>query len=168
VNEAQVPSKAELVAALRASADQFIQQVSALPEARLQEGHYEGGWNGREILAHVASIEWTYPRLLDIARGPAPDLTPRPEQEAATIDAYNARQVERRAGMTVAALLEEFRRNRQATIDAVEAADEALLSRPIRSAGGIDGPAGLVIERAAVGHVIGHLREITGQEGAGG
>ena len=62
------PSKAELLAALRSSRDEVLALVRGLPPERLEEGRYENGWNGRQILAHIASIEWTYPRLIDIAR----------------------------------------------------------------------------------------------------
>jgi hypothetical protein len=66
------PTKAELLAALRASRDEVLALVRALSPERLEEGRYENGWNGRQILAHLASIEWTYPRLIDIAREAAP------------------------------------------------------------------------------------------------
>ena len=63
-----VPSKAELLRALRESRDEVVKLVGSLPASRFEEGRYEGGWNGRQVLAHVASIEWSYPRLIDIAR----------------------------------------------------------------------------------------------------
>jgi hypothetical protein len=75
-------------------------------------------------------------------------------------DAYNERQVARRAHLRAAELLAEFEENRAATIRAVEAADEDLFSRPIRSAGGITGPLGQVFYQVAVQHVLGHARDI--------
>lgn len=160
----RVLTRDELLDALRASRDEVLRLVRAMPPERLEEGRYENGWNGRQILAHVASIEWTYPRLLDIARG-------APEREAGSAepptrtmrggnDAYNERQVARRADRSVAELLAEFEANRAATIRAVEAADEALLRRPIRSAGGIVGPLATVVYQVAVAHVLGHARDI--------
>ena len=65
-------------------------------------------------------------------------------------DAYNDRQVAKREGMTVAALLAEFETNRAATIRAVEAADEELFARRIRSAGGVVGPLATVFHQIAV------------------
>jgi hypothetical protein len=56
----------------------------------------------------------------------------------------------------------EFERNRAATIAAVEAADEALFARQIRSAGGIVGPLAEVFHQVAVLHVLGHARDIAG------
>ena len=165
-------SRAELLDALRASRDEVLTIVRALPPERLEEGRYEAGWNGRQILAHIASIEWTYPRLVDVAREApvveSPGGTGAAEGGLATRtmrggnDAYNERQVAKRAHLTVADLLAEFERNRAATIRAVEAVDEALLARPVRSAGGAVGSLATVLHRVAVMHVLGHARDIAG------
>ncbi len=61
--DAPAPSKAELLQALHASRDEVVALVSGLPPERLEEGRYENGWNGRQILAHIASIHWSYPLL---------------------------------------------------------------------------------------------------------
>jgi Mycothiol maleylpyruvate isomerase N-terminal domain len=164
------PSKAELLAALRASGDEVSRTIRALPPERLDEGRYENGWNGRQILAHIASIEWTYPRLLDIARDASTrDAAPEPpggDPPTRTMrggnDAYNERQVAKRAHRSAAELLTEFETNRAATIRAVDAADEALFARRIRSAGGITGTLATVFHRVAVEHVLAHARDITG------
>jgi hypothetical protein len=168
--EAPAPTKPELLAALAASRDEVVALVRSIPPARLEEGRYENGWNGRQILAHIASIEWSYPRLIDIARTP-----PAPVEEAPPTrtmkggnDAYNERQVAKREHMTVAELLAEFEANRAATIRAVEAADEELFARRIRSAGGVVGPLASVFHQIAVAHVLGHARDMTGEPGAHG
>jgi uncharacterized damage-inducible protein DinB len=161
-------TKQGLLQDLRASRDEVVRIVRALPAAKLEEGRYENGWNGRQILAHVASIEWSYPRLIDIARDAA---SPQPQAAAADPPtrsmrggnaAYNDRQVAKRADVSAADLLVEFERNREATIAAVEAADEALFARHIRSAGGIVGPLAEVFHQVAVLHVLGHARDIAG------
>jgi len=165
----RVLSKTELLEALRASRDDVLTTVGAVPPDRLEEGRYENGWNGRQILAHLASIEWSYPRLIDIAR----EAPAAAAQTAATgdlptrsmrggNDAYNDRQVAKRAHLPAADLLAEFERNRAATIRAVEAADEGLFARPIRSAGGVTGPLATVFYQVAVLHVLGHARDIAG------
>ena len=164
----RVPTKAELLDALRASRDEVVSTVRGLSPQQLEEGRYENGWNGRQILAHLASIEWTYPRLIDIARAepttetaPAGNDLPTRTMRGGN-DAYNERQVAKRAHLSPADLLAEFERNRAATIAAVEAADDSLLARPIRSAGGVTGPLALVFHRVAVLHVLGHTRDIAG------
>ena len=165
-------TKSELLDALRASRDEAVALIRAVPAERLEHGRYENGWNGRQILAHVASIEWSYPRLIDIAREaaadpPAPAVAPGAgEPPTRTMrggnDAYNDRQVAKRAGVPAAELLAEFQTNRAATIAAVEAADEALFAQPIRSAGGVTGPLAAVFHAVAVVHVLGHARDIAG------
>jgi len=157
-------SKAELLEALRASRDEVLAIVRAMPPEQLEEGRYENGWNGRQILAHIASIEWSYPRLIDIARTPPAPIEQAPPTRTMKggNDAYNDRQVAKREHMTVAALLAEFETNRAATIRAVEAADEELFARRIRSAGGVVGPLATVFHQIAVAHVLGHARDIGG------
>jgi hypothetical protein len=171
-------TKAELLDALRTGGDKAIGALRALPEAAFDAGGYENGWNGRQILAHVASIEWTYPRLLDIAAQAAPDAaapsagvrrtTPEeapglPTRTAAGgIDSYNDRQVQKRADASVRSLIDEFETNRAATVAAVEAADDDLFARPIRSAGGITGVLADVLNAVAVQHVTAHVADIAG------
>jgi hypothetical protein len=179
VNENPVPTKAELLSALRSSEQELLAKIGALPEEEFQQGRYEKGWTARQILAHVASIEWTYARLLDVARQAQKSGSPesqaaesgtgsgRPETRPTRIaqggiDAYNQRQVDKRAETSVPDLLVEFQRNRAATIDAVENADEALLATPIQSAGGIAGALAGVIHAVAVLHVLGHVNDIAG------
>jgi hypothetical protein len=70
--------------------------------------------------------------------------------------------VAKRAHLSPAELLAEFEANRAATIAAVEAADEPLFARRIRSAGGIVGPLAMVFRQVAVEHVLGHVRDIAG------
>src|SRR5438876_8394747 len=118
-------TKAELLSKLRTSGDQIVSKLRALPPDSFEQGRYESGWNGRQILAHIASIEWTYPRLLDVARKalvPKPaetqkeKTTDRPQRAArGGIDDYNARQVEKRAQMSVTELIAEFEANRATT-----------------------------------------------------
>ena len=161
-------TKAELLLALRASRDEALALIRAVPPERLEQGRYENGWNGRQILAHLASIEWSYPRLIDIAReaAAAPAKPAGAEPARRTMrggnDAYNDRQVAKRADVAAEALLAEFETNRAATIAAVESADEALFAQPIRSAGGVTGPLGTVFHAVAVLHVLGHARDIAG------
>lgn len=179
-------TKPAILDALRQSRDEFLAKVRTVPADAWSQGRYENGWNARQILAHVASIEWTYPRLLDIARAaassspadaatPAPASTASPEVRRTTdtgdpasaaqpaILSYNDRQVEKHANATPAGLIAEFEKNRAATIAAVEAADESLLQTPVRSAGGITGPLAAVINAVACQHIMMHAADIAGE-----
>ena len=172
MTETPTLSKRALLDALHASRDEVLSLIRPMSPAQLEEGRYEQGWNGRQILAHVASIEWTYPRLIDVARAAGTAEADEASAAGAQLparemrggnDAYNDRQVAKRAPMSIAELLDEFERNRAATIQAVEGADEELLARRIRSAGGRVGPLANVFHDVAVSHVLGHVRDIAGR-----
>lgn len=178
------PTKDDVLGALRDSGAKAVTALRAMDAKAFESGRYENGWNARQILAHVAAIEWTYARLLDVASeapaasapaasAPASNEVRRTSAEesggVATrpvrggIDDYNARQVEKRAGASVAELIDELEANRARTIAAVEGADAEMLSRPIRSSGGITGSLGSVLMAVAVEHVNGHVADITGE-----
>ena len=165
-------SKSELLDKLRTSRDEIVTKLRDLPADSFEQGRYESGWNGRQILAHIASIEWSYPRLIDVAREAQAGSTPQaPAEKPAEpahrparggIDDYNARQIEKRAHMSVSDLIDEFEANRATTIAAFEQADESLLSQPIKSAGGVTGPLADVVSMIAIAHVDQHARDIAG------
>jgi Mycothiol maleylpyruvate isomerase N-terminal domain len=163
-------TKPQLLAALRQGEKDLIDKLSHLPAERFEEGRYENGWNGRQILAHITAIEWTYPKLIDVARNadaPADQKPAAPPTRAAGggINSYNDRQIERYAGATVDELFEVFRKNRATTIAAVEATDDGLFLREVKSAGGIQGPLGVVFNYVAVLHVQTHVNDIVGAAG---
>jgi hypothetical protein len=164
-------TKPQLLAALRQGEKDAIDKLSALPSERFEEGRYENGWNGRQILAHITAIEWTYPKLIDVARNadaPAEKKPgPQPPTRAAGggINSYNDRSIERYADTSVPELLDVFRKNRATTIAAIEAADDDLFLQQVKSAGGIRGPLGYVLNLVAVMHVAGHINDIVGAAG---
>jgi hypothetical protein len=161
-------TKPQLLEALRNGEKEVLNKLASVPASAFERGCYENGWNGRQVLAHIAAIEWTYPKLIDIARsaGQPREKTPdKPNLPTTTvsggiINSYNDRQIERYAGASVQELLEVFRTNRAATIAAFEGADDDLLSRPIKTAGGTQGPLGHVVNLVAVMHVAGHVNDI--------
>ncbi len=160
-----MPSKHEIIEGLRTSGARASETLRALDAERLKAGVYEGGWNGIQLVAHIASIEWTYPRLIGRAEaaGESRGSGDRPSGEPrGGMDGYNERQVEQRADHTLEQLIEEFEQNRAATIEAVEAADDALFAAPIRSGGGIEGTLAEVLQNVTIGHVLGHLDDLTG------
>jgi hypothetical protein len=78
------------------------------------------------------------------------------------INAYNQRQVDKRADRSIAELLEEFKSNRAATIAAVEGVDDELLHAFVRSAGAVEGELGYVLHYVAVRHIQEHVADIAG------
>jgi hypothetical protein len=161
-----VVSKAQLLEALRADGEEFVAKLKGLPADSLESGCYESGWNGREVLAHITAIEWTYPKLIDVAKNGPPEKKPEQAAQPAHkparggINDYNARSVARYEGVGVAELIEEFRKNRETTIATIEAAPDALFAQEVKSAGGIQGPLGTVLNYVAVMHVRGHIDDI--------
>ena len=159
-------TKADLLERLQDGGADALKRLRAMPEDSFEGGRYENGWSARQILAHIASIEWTYPRLIDVARDGPPqprpaDASATPATPSAPILSYNDRQVEKREDYTVEQLLDELESNRAATIAAVETADEELFSRPVRSAGGATGTLAEVLNYVAVLHVAMHVEDIT-------
>jgi hypothetical protein len=163
-----VPPRAELLQGLRSSGLEVTQKVRSMPAEEFERGRYENGWNARQILAHIASIEWTYARLVEVAReGNAKPSTAgeghaEPAHRAPRSDnlSYNERQVAQRADATIAELIDEFERNRAATIQAIEEADDETLATNVRSAFGFEGTLAQVIHLVAVDHTRVHLHDI--------
>jgi Mycothiol maleylpyruvate isomerase N-terminal domain len=162
-------TRSRLLEGLRDSERELLDRLRDVPASALENGCYESGWNARQVLAHVASIEWTYPRLIEVAQKasePQPEAPPEKKPELPTrqaqggIMSYNDRQVEKLADATVPELLALFAQNRATTIAAVEGADEALFDVPIKSAGGARGPMATVFNYVAVLHVRSHLDDI--------
>src|SRR3989337_1781791 len=96
-------SKAQLIDTLRSTGAETAARLRSMPPEAFEQGRYENGWNGRQILAHTAPIEWPSPRLFALAReaspprpaGPAGSTTGRGMQGG--INDYNDRQVAKRA-----------------------------------------------------------------------
>ncbi len=157
-------SKSQLLANVRSGGEELLSKLEGLPAEALETGCYENGWNGRQVLAHVAAMEWTYPRLIDIARNGPPEK--KPEAPAASrptrggIDSYNARQIARYADATPAELFDVFRKNRATTISAIEATEDELFATEIKSAGGAEGPLATVLNFVAVMHVNTHVNDL--------
>lgn len=163
----ELVSKNQLLQLLREDQTALMQRLRAIPAAEFEKGAYENGWNGRQILAHITGIEWTYPKLLDLARGgnkPKADAAKpaEPATKAAQggIESYNDRTVARYADSSVAELIDMFEANRKTTIEAIEAADDDLFNVPVKTAGGINAPLGNALNYVAVLHVRGHVDDI--------
>ena len=149
----------ELIAELRASGAEALAAMESVPADALDNPGYEQGWTVRGIMAHVAAMEYAYRRLPDVARSPNRDAQTTPTGERFDIDAYNARQVEKRRAAAPAELQDEFARGRGALIATVARIEPELLTVPIRSAGGITGTLAEVIHITAVAHTREHAAD---------
>lgn len=155
----------ELVQELRDSGADVLATLLAVPQSALDTGAYENGWTVRQIMAHVASMEFTYRRLPDIARGSG-DAQQTKDGERFDMDGYNARQVAKRATATQADLADEFTRGRAALIATVADLDDDLLAKPIRTAGGVTGTLAEAINATAARHVRGHSADFARAAGS--
>jgi uncharacterized protein (TIGR03083 family) len=156
------PSAAEILRGLEESEADVLRAASALGGDDWARGRYEGGWNARQLLAHIASMEWSYPRVIDLARQAVAGAGDGRGSMRGGNDAYNERQIARRSDVSVESLVDEFRRNRAATIEAVRVAEPELWATPIRSAGGVEGPLAFVFWQVAIEHVRAHARDLAG------
>jgi uncharacterized damage-inducible protein DinB len=169
MTETSSVTREDLLRELRDSGERVASTVRGLPETALEAGVYESGWSGREVLAHIAAMEWAYPKLVDQAQavrddpGAAAEMErPPTDEEQERLNSYNQRRVDKLADRSVAQLLEEFERNRAATIARIEGMDNDLLALPVRPATGHAGPLGEVMRYVAVEHVLTHLSDLTG------
>ncbi len=116
------------------------------------------------MLAHIAAIEWTYPRLIDIARNGPPEKKPKAPAASRPakggINSYNDRQIARYAHATTAELLDIFRKNRETTISTIEATEDELFATEVKTAGGIEGSLATVLNFVAVMHVGTHVNDV--------
>jgi hypothetical protein len=99
---------------LEAMPDRIAAAVQSVPPDRWETAVWqaEGGWNRRQLLAHLASIN-----LRQTVRAKAAAGLPLPGGVSdaaafAPIDDWNADEVQRRSNMTVEELLAELRSNR--------------------------------------------------------
>jgi uncharacterized protein (TIGR03083 family) len=158
----------EILRALLEVEAEVLRAAATLDPQAWERPRAAGGWSARELLAHIASIEWTYPRVIDLAREARSGTGAIRGTMRGGNDAYNERQLARRASTPVDALIEEFRRNHAATVEAVRNAEPELWAVPVRSAGGFEGSLSQVFWQVAVEHVRGHARDMAGASGGGG
>lgn len=141
-----VVSKADVLRQLRAGEQSVTEQLSAIAPERFEQGSFEQGWNARQTLAHVSSMEALYRGIVTMLSGrrsvdedtwgppsgvPAPDPDEDDEEETVSFDVLFRTLIDEREGATPAALLSEFRQHRRALIRIVAETDETLLCRPL-------------------------------------
>jgi Mycothiol maleylpyruvate isomerase N-terminal domain len=149
-------NKDEVVGKIQKLQTEIEQAVSSMPEEGWSRGVYEGGWNARQILAHIASTSGTAGFILGMARtSSAPTLGGSYDENA-----FNDQQVAARESKTVADVLAEIQGNLQRGIDSVRDAPDELLARQFRAPWGIEGEVGKVIVMSLEGHLGMHLADL--------
>lgn len=121
-------TRAEIIDAIQAGRNRVTATFSKLSEDQLQSKIHEGsdGWNARQILAHLANRQPTYDMLVSIAvdgNGTPPG--------GFSIDDWNQKLVEERAGRTREELLEEFQQVHDHLIERARKLRDDQLSFPV-------------------------------------
>lgn len=152
----------ELALELRRHGEVVSQTLREMTPGVLAPRSSSSDWSGHDLLAHIASMEWTYPKLIEVAQAVS---TPGATERASSgfrdgNDSYNDRQVSRRREQPAGELIAEFERNRAVLVEAVGAVESGLLDVPIGSAGGATGTLAEVLRSVAMAHVDEHLDEI--------
>jgi hypothetical protein len=148
--------KEDVIRAIRQSQGEIERVALSLSERDLAGGVYEGGWNAKQLLCHLAAGGSFAGMMINFAKVP-------PQQDTGDtfdLDAANAAEVASREGKSVAELLDELRSNSERSVTAVEAAPDNLLSAHFRAPWGAEGALADVIIEALEDHVGKHLAEL--------
>ena len=149
-------NKDEVVAKMQSLKGEIEQAVSEMPEEAWEQGVYEGGWNARQVLCHMASMSGVVGFVLGIARMPAsPSLGASFDENA-----FNARLVAAREGKSNADLLGEIKSNFERDISALRAAPDDLLGTDFRAPWDVEGELGDVIVMSLEEHLGTHLADL--------
>ena len=149
-------NKDQVIAKMQDLQDRIEQTVAAMPEVAWSKGVYEGGWNARQLLAHMASTSGTAGFILGMARMPsAPSLGAGYDENA-----FNAQQVAARASKSISDTVAEIKGNFQRGIDAVRDAPDDLLTKHFRAPWEVEGEVGDVIVMSLEGHLGMHLADL--------
>jgi len=102
----------QYVADMESMPDTIAKEIQAVPAARWTERVFqgEGGWNRRQLLAHLASINLRQAQRIRAAAGLSAAAS---SNSAANIDDWNAVEVRARDGRGVDELLVELRATRR-------------------------------------------------------
>jgi mycothiol maleylpyruvate isomerase-like protein len=149
-------NKDEVIAKMQSLEGEIEEAVSSMPEPAWAKGVYEGGWNARQLLAHMASTSGTAGFILGMARmSSAPNLGAGYDENA-----FNAQQVASREGKSIADIVGEIKTNFERGIDAVRNAPDDLLTKHWRAPWDVEGEVGEVIVMSLEGHLGMHLADL--------
>jgi hypothetical protein len=149
-------TKDQIIGKMEDIQSQIEQAAASMPEDAWTKGVYEGGWNARELLAHIASMSGTAGFSLGMARMPsAPSLGAGFDE-----DAFNAQLVTAREHKSTADLVSEVRANFERDITAVRDAPDDLLAKHWRAPWEVEGEVGDVIVMSLEGHLGMHLGDL--------
>lgn len=112
------------------------------------------GWQGREVLAHVASVGTIVPQMAGSFTSAAPGTD---SGASINIDQLNAALVGARKDKTIAELVDEVATAYAGVIDFVKSAPDDLLTRRVTFAGYKDVEMSEIVVRMVVLHGLAHI-----------
>lgn len=149
-------SRNQIIAKMQDLQSEIEHAVASMPEGAWLAGIYEGGWNARQILAHMASTSGTAGFILGMARMPtAPNLGAGYDENT-----FNAQQVATRESRSIDNLVGEIKANFQRGTDAVRDAPDGPLSKHWRAPWDVEGEVGDVLVMSLEGHLGLHLADL--------
>lgn len=121
-------TKQEIVETIQAGIDQVQQTFGSLSDEQLETTVYDGdgGWTAREILAHLASRQAGYERMISIAEGTASFPTSNVD-----FNALNQAAVDQIVANSRDDLLAQFRTVHEGLISRVQGLPNDLLGKTI-------------------------------------
>ncbi len=142
-------TKKELMEDVLANREMLGEVLSRIKEADLERAVYPGGWNVKELLSHLAALNYlTLPQLF--LSPPTSSSTPM------DINALNQHAVERRRENNLAELREEINQNTPKIVEMLTGLGDAQLATPV-SLSWIQGSLADVLRAIIVDHERAHL-----------
>ena len=151
-------TRQEATETLRASVRRAEEIAARLTEADLGRTVHEGGWNVKQVFAHLASLGAAPAFFIGMAQRPAGGGGGI--GEGFDVNAFNAQQVELRKDKSMAELLAEYRQGRERGIQVMESTPDEVLSKEIWNFQEGTSPVLEVIQAGAAEHDMGHLDEV--------
>ena len=149
-------TREEILGAIQQGIDSVEQTFGDLSDDQLATEVYEGGWNAKEVLAHLAGRQGTYDMIFSLARGGAMPQTP---DGGFDVDTWNQRAVDERIDKSRDELLGEFRSVHESLAARVGDIDDAVLQTTVVTPRG-DAVAGDVLAGSGGMHSVTHSADV--------
>ncbi len=149
-------SKDDIVRAIREWQKETETVATSLPDSAWSSGVYEQGWNAKQLFCHLSESSGVASFLIGMAMAPVRANAGEPMD----IDVWNAQQVSALQDKPVPELLNHLRSRSERDVAAVQAAPDDLLSRPIKTPWGAEGPLADVIVQSIREHGGMHLADL--------
>lgn len=155
-----MPTKHEITAAIREGIEHVEQTFGGLTDEQLdaQVHQGDGGWTGRQVLAHLAGRSGTHQMIFQMAGAPPPDPA---ASGGFDVNHWNQQIVDERASASKEELLSEFRETHEQLIARVETLPEESLDQPVTTPRGTSS-LGEVLVNSGGKHSVTHAEEIKG------